>query len=142
MPVQLQAQSHIQCSGHPCIRGQRQQEEEEVHQLDHLTMEVEAAVKAMDIKAVSMADHRQEEELGQEEAPDQEEALDQEEADHLHHEEDMEEAAQRQAALHRSRQEEPVIQEALHLPLQVHRNLNVIQIHGVHSIDPGNRYQS
>ena len=38
--------------------------------------------------------------------------------------------------------EEPVIQEALHLPLQVYRNLNVIQIHGVHSIDPENRSQS
>ena len=54
----------------------------------------------------------------------------------------MEEAVQRKAALHRNRQEEQAIQEALHLPLQVYRSLNVIQIHGVHLIAPGNHFQS
>ena len=81
MPVQLQAQSHIQCSGHPCTQGQRQQEEE-VHQEGPQTKEVAVAVKDI-IKVVNLAHHHQEEELGQEEA------LGQEEQDHLHQEEDM-----------------------------------------------------
>ena len=89
-------------------------------------MKAEAAVKAMRIKAVNVADHHQEEDL------DQEEAQDQEEQDHLHQEEDMEEAAQRRGAPHRSQQEELAIQELLHLPLQVFHRFNVIQIHGVH----------
>ena len=80
-----------------------------------------------------MADHRQEEELGQEEASDQEEQ------DHLHQEEQGKEAAaQHQGAPHHSRQEEQVIQAVLHPHLQVYR----LQIHGVHSIDPESLFQS
>ena len=60
-------------------KAQRQQEEE-AHQgdHDHQMMVVAAAFKVMVIQAANMADHRQEEELGQEEARDQEEQ------DHLH----------------------------------------------------------
>ena len=135
MPVQLRVQLHIQCSGHPCIQGQRQQEEV-VHQMGRRTKEAEAAVKVMRIKAVNVADHHQEE-LDQEEAQDQEEldeeeARDQEQQDHLHQEEDMEEAAQRRGAPHRSQQEEQAIHNLLHLPLQDFHSLHVSQIHGVH----------
>ena len=81
--------------------------------MNRRTMEVEAAVKAMISKAVNMAEHHQEE-LDQEEELGQEEAPDQEEQDHLHQEEDMEEAAQLRGAPHRSQQEEQAIQELLH----------------------------
>ena len=124
MPVQLHVQRRIQCSGHPCIQGQRQQEEV-VHQMGRRIKEAEAAVKVMRIKAVNAADHHQEEELDQEDAWDQEQ-------DHLHQEEDMEEAAKHRGAPHRSRQEEQAIHRQLHLPLQDFHSLHVSQIHGVH----------
>ena len=105
-------------------------------------MGVEIAINVKVIKAVNKVAHRhQQEELEQEELG-QEEVRDQEEQDHLHQEEDMEEAAQRQAAPHRSRQEEQAIQEIIHLPLQVYHKLIVLQIHGVHLIDPGSLFQS
>ena len=139
--ARLSKHSHIsQCSGHPCIPGQRQQEEG-VHLKDHRTMEVEAAVKAMVIKAVNM-DHHQEEELVRRRSWVRRRHRTRRDQDHLHQEEDMEELAQRQGALHHSRQEEPAIQETLQLPLHVYHSLNVIQIHGVHLIDPGNLSQS
>ena len=72
MPVQLQVQSLIQCSGHPCTQGQRQQEEE-------VLQEEAAAVKVM-VKVDIQAHRRQEEEQ------------DQEEEDHLPQEEAKEEA--------------------------------------------------
>ena len=99
-------------------------------------MEEAAVAQVMVIKAVNRADHRQEEELGQEEEQDQEEQ------DHPYQEVDMEEAAQHKAAPRRSRQEELAIQEALHQPLQAYHNLNVIQIHGIHSIAQGALFQS
>ena len=92
--------------------------------------EVAVEVKVI-IKVVSRAHHRQEEEQ------------DQEEQDHLHQEEDMEEAVQRRGEPHRSHQEEEqAIQELLHLHLQVFHSLHVHQIHGVHLIDPGKLFQS
>ena len=93
MPVQLQAQSHIQCSGHPCIHGQKQQEEE-AHQEGPQIKEVAVVVKAI-IKVANRAHHCQEEEQ------DQEEAQNQEEPDHLQQEEDQEEAAQHRGQPHR-----------------------------------------
>ena len=100
-------------------------------------MGVEIAINVKVIKAVNKVAHRhQQEELGQGEVQDQEEQ------DHLHQEEDMEEAAQRQAAPHRSRQEEQAIQEIIDLSLQVYHKLIVLQIHGVHLIDPGSLFQS
>ena len=135
MPVQHQAQSHIQCSGHPCIHGQKQQEEE-AHQEGPQIKEVAVVVKVI-IKVVNRAHHRQEEEQ------DQEEAQDQEEPDHLHQEEDMEEAAQHRGEPHHSSQEEEqAIQGPLHLHLQVFHSPHVHQIHGVHLIDPGKLFQS
>ena len=133
MPVQLQAQLHIQCSGHTCIPGQRPREEE-VHRRDH-HREVEAAVKIMQIKAVNGEVHHQEEEQ------DQEEAWDQEEQDHLHQEEEVGEAANHQAAPHRSHQEEQAIQGQLRLRLRDFHSLHVIQIQ-CHWTDPGNLFQS
>ena len=90
MPVQLQVQLRIHCSGHLCIQGQRQQEEE-AHQEVLQIREVAVAVKVVAIQA----HHRQEEEQDQEER-------DQEQQDHLHQEEDMEEAVQRRGEPHRS----------------------------------------
>ena len=88
--------------------------------------EVEAAVKVIQIKAVNVEVHHQEEEQ------DQEEAWGQKEQDHLHQEEDVEEAAKRQGAPRRSRQEEPAIHHPLRLPLRDFHSLHVSQIHGVH----------
>ena len=134
MPVQLQVQLRIQCSGHLCIQGQKQQEEE-AHQEVPLIKEVVAAVKAV-IKVVIQAHHCQEEEQVQEEQ-------DQEERDHLHQKEAKEEAVRCRGEPHHSHQEEEqVIQGLLHLYLQVFHSLHVLQIHGVHLIDPGKHFQS
>ena len=81
MQVQLHAQVHIHCSGHHCVRSRKQQEEV-AHQMNLPIRETAAPVNG-----IIKADIHQEETLGQEEA------LDQEEQDHLHQEEDMEEAA-------------------------------------------------
>ena len=59
MPVQLRAQSLIQCCGHPCTQGQRQQEEE-ARQEAPLIQEEAAAVKVM-VKVDIQAHQRQEE---------------------------------------------------------------------------------
>ena len=134
MPVQFQVQLHIQCNGHPCIQGRRQQEEE-AHQEAPLILEMVSAAKAA-IKVAIQVHHRHQEEQVQEEQ-------DQEEEDPLHQEEAKEEAVQRRGEPHPSPQEEqPVIQELLHLHLQAFHSLHVLQIHGVHLIDPGKRFQS
>ena len=157
MPVQLQAQQLIHCSGHRCTLGQRQQEEE-AHQKVLPIQGVEALVNGV-IKVV----------MHQEEAPDQEEALGQEEQHRprhpLHQEEEVREEDQEQIRcreelhpsrqeedqeqircreeLHPSRQEEEQeIQGLHHLHLQAFHNLHAHQIHGVHSIDPGKHCRS
>ena len=131
MPVQLQVQSRIQFNGHPCIPGQRQQEEE-AHEGVPLIQEVVAAVKAA-IKVAIQVHLRQQ----VQEEPDQAEK------DPLHQEEGKEEAVQRRGEPHPSRQEEePVIQGLLPLHLQVFHSLHVLQIHGVHLTDPGKHFQS
>ena len=134
MPVQLQVQQPIHCSGHLCTPGRKQQEEEahqEVLQIQGVAALVNGVIKGV---------------IHQEEALDQEEVLGQEEQDHLHHplhqeeevQEEDQEQVRRQEELHPSRQEEEeAIQGLRHLHLQALYNLHAHQIHGVHLTDPG-----
>ena len=139
MPVQLQVQQHIQCSGHLCTLGRRQQEEE-AHQEVLPIQGVAAPINGV-IKAV----------IHQEEALDQEEALGQEEHYRHHHplhqEEEVQAEVQEQVRcreeLHLSRQEEEQELQGLHhLHLQALHNNHAHQIHGVHLIDPGKHCRS
>ena len=138
MPVQVQVQCHIQCSGRLCTPDQRQQEEE-VHPETPPIQGMAATLNGV----IQAAIH-------QEEALDQEEALGQEERTrhhHLPHQEEVQAEVQDQVQcreeLHPSRQEEEQeLQGLLHLHLQALHNHHDLLIHGVHLIGPGKHCRS